>query len=241
MSGQAAEPKPSLAVVLPALNEAARLPVALASVAAQDEPVDVVVVDGGSTDGTPDVARRHGARVVTAPRGRACQLNAGAAATAAARLLFLHADTRLPAGAFAALHRALDDPAVAGGCFRLTFDGDRPDGPLARQLMRLWESERWMSRLPFAFGDRAQFCSRAAWTAAGGYPEQPIFEDLDFAEALAARGRFVFLDAAVATSARRFRERGALRQQLRNGALLLARKAGVSPETCKRFYPDSGR
>ena len=227
--------------MLPALNEAARLPAALASIAAQGLPADIVVVDGGSTDGTPDIARQHGARVIASARGRARQLNAGAAATGASRLLFLHTDTRLPPGAFAAVHAALDRPGVAGGCFRLRFDGDRPDGPFARRLMQLWESERWMTGLHFAFGDRAQFCHRAAFDAAGGYPEQPLFEDLDFAARLAGRGRFVFLDEAVTTSARRFRERGALRQQLRNGALLLARRFGASPEVCKRFYPDSGR
>ena len=230
-----------LAVVVPALNEAARLPAVLASVAAQGETVEVIVVDGGSADGTPDVARQHGARVIAAPRGRARQLNAGARAATARRLLFLHADTRLPPGAFDALHASLDAPGVTGGCFRLVFDADRPQGPVARKLMQLWESERWMTGLHFAFGDRAQFCHRAAFDAAGGYPEQPIFEDLDFAAALARQGRFVFLDEAVATSARRFREQGALRQQLLNGALLLARQAGVPPAVCKRFYPDGGR
>ena len=228
-------------MVLPALNEARRLPAALASVEAQHEPAAVVVVDGGSTDGTPDVAREHGAQVIAAPRGRAAQLNAGAAATSAPVLLFLHADTRLPAGAFRAVRRALDEPGAVGGCFRLRFAEDRPDGFVAQRLMRLWESERWMTGLHFAFGDRAQFCRRAAFEQVGGYPEQPIFEDLDFAQRLAGLGRFAFLDEAVETSARRFRRRGALAQQLRNAALLTARKAGVSPAVCKRFYPDADR
>jgi hypothetical protein len=98
-----------------------------------------------------------------------------------------------------------------------------------------------MTGLHFAFGDRAQFCRREAFERVGGYPDQPIFEDLDFAERLASVGRFAFLEKAVVTSARRFQHRGALVQQLRNGALLAARRAGVPPHVCKRFYPDSGR
>jgi hypothetical protein len=92
----------------------------------------------------------------------------------------------------------------------------------------------------WAFGDRALFVRRTAFDAVGGFPDQPVFEDLDIVQALRGEGRFVFLDAAVVTSARRYEREGALRQQLRNGALWLAWLLGVPPERVARFYPNGG-
>ncbi len=217
-------------VVIPALNEEALLPGTLASVARQPGPKSAVVVDGGSGDGTPGAAEDAGVRVLRAGRGRARQMNAGAAATGGGALLFLHADTRLPEGALDHVREALADPAVAGGCFRLAFDR----GGL---WLRLWSLPLWMRWHRFAFGDRALFVRRAVFEAAGGFPEQPLFEDLDLVRAVRRRGRFVFLDAAVTTSARRFAAVGPLRQQLRNLALWAAWLAGVAPERVARYYP----
>ena len=204
-------------------------------------------MDGGSTDGTAETARAAlpEAVVIDAARGRAAQMNAGAARATGEILLFLHADTRLPDGALDAVRAALADPAVVAGCFRTTFDAGGPAGrpafgPVGRRLMRLWEARLWMRWHRFAFGDRALFARRAAFEAAGGFPDQPIFEDLDAVRALRQRGRFVFLDAAVVTSARRFRRHGALGQQLRNLALWLGWNAGVAPARLKRFYDDGG-
>ena len=146
-------------------------------------------------------------------------------------LLFLHADTRLPPGALADVRAALADPAVAAGCFRLRFDGGGP-------VLRLWEARLWMRWRRLAFGDRALFVRRAAFDAAGGFPDQPAFEDLDLVQRLRPAGRFAFLDAAVVTSARRFARNGALGQQARNLALWLGWLAGADPARLKRFYPD---
>ena len=244
-------PPLAVTVVVPALNEAAGIGRALASVAAQPGPVEVVVVDGGSADGTVAAARRAlpSAEVVVAGRGRARQMNAGAARGRGGALLFLHADTALPPGALDAVRQALGDPDVAGGCFAVTFDRPAPGGaeggaafgPVGRAFMRLWEARLWMRWHRFAFGDRALFVRRDAFDAVGGFPEQPLFEDLDFVRAVRRRGRFAFLDAAVVTSARRFRRGGAVRQQLRNLGLWAAWNAGVPPARLKRFYPDGGR
>ena len=235
-------PPLTVTVVIPALNEAAGIGRALASVAAQPGPLQVVVVDGGSADGTVAAARRAlpSAEVVVTGRGRARQMNAGAARGRGGALLFLHADTALPPGALDRVRAALAEPGVAGGCFAVAFDrpGRGGFGPLGRALMRLWEARLWMRWHRFAFGDRALFARRDAFDAVGGFPDQPLFEDLDLVRAVRRRGRFAFLDAAVVTSARRFRRGGALRQQLRNLGLWAAWNAGVPPARLKRFYPD---
>ena len=225
----------SVSIVIPALNEAAEIGTTLASAISQPGPAEVLVVDGGSSDGTAEIAARLGVRTVGAPRGRARQMNAGAAAARGDVLLFLHADTRLPPGALAAVRAALDDPATAGGCFRTTFDD------ATSPWMRLWQARLWMRWHRLAFGDRAPFVRRSAFVAAGGYPDQPLFEDLELVRRARRHGRFVFLDAAVVTSARRFRANGALAQQLRNLALWAAWNAGVAPARLKRFYPDAAR
>ena len=221
----------TVSVVIPTLDEAAHIEGTLTSVASQPGPKEVLVVDGGSTDETCALASPH-ARVLTAPRGRARQMNAGAAAASGGVLLFLHADTRLPPGALDAVRQALRDGAVAGGCFRTTFDADG-------FWMRVWSLRLWMRWHRLAFGDRAPFARRAAFEAVGGFPEQPIFEDLELVRRLRRQGRFAFLDAAVVTSARRFHRNGPLRQQLRNLALWSAWALGLPAPWFKRFYPDA--
>lgn len=226
-------PDARISVVIPTLDEAAGVERALRSVERQSGPVELIVADGGSTDGTlehvaavsPDTLR------VGAARGRARQLNAGAARASGDILLFLHADTALPAGALDTVRRAIAGGAVAG-CFETRFDD-------ARGWMRLWQARLWMRWHRFAFGDRALFARRDAFEAAGGFPDQPIFEDLDFVRAVRRHGRFAFLDLAVTTSARRFRRHGALRQQVRNVGLWVGWVAGVSPTRLKRHYPDA--
>lgn len=222
-----------VSVVIPALCEASRIGETIAAVRAQEGPLEVIVADGGSDDGTAEVALRAGAYVVHAPRGRAAQMNAGAARAKGEALVFLHADTRLPPDGLARVREALARPGVAGGCFRTTFDARRS------VWLRLFEARLWMRWHRLAFGDRALFAHRRAFEAAGGFPAQPLFEDLDFVRALRRQGRFAFLDAPVVTSARRFARHGALQQQARNLALWLAWNAGADPARLKRFYPDT--
>ena len=235
------DPEPrTISVVVPTLNEADEIAACLASVARQNGPWQVVVADGGSGDGTAEAARQAmpRAHVVVAERGRARQMNAGATAATGDVLLFLHADTRLPGGALAAVRAALADAAVVGGCFRTRFADEAEFGALGKTLMRLWEARLWMRWHRLAFGDRGVFVRRDAFDAVGGFPDQPLFEDLDLVAALRRRGRFAFLEADVETSARRFARHGALRQQFRNLALWLGWNAGVAPARLKRFYSD---
>ena len=242
-SGEGA-PAGLVSVVVPALDEADGIGATLASVARQSGPWEVVVAVGDSSDGTGEAARAAlpDARVVTGERGRARQMNDGAREARGDVLLFLHADTALPAGALDAVRAALADAAVVAGCFRTAFELDHDAlGPTERAVLRLWASRLWMRWHRFAFGDRALFVRRGAFEAAGGFPDQPLFEDLDAVRALRRHGRFSFLDAEVTTSARRFARHGAVRQQARNAGLWLAWLLGADPVRLKRYYSDRDR
>ncbi|HEX6203140.1 MAG TPA: TIGR04283 family arsenosugar biosynthesis glycosyltransferase [Thermoanaerobaculia bacterium] len=217
-----------LAVVVPTLDEAENLRRLVPElVAAFDE---VVVSDGGSADGSAEAARALGARVVVGPAGRGGQLGRGAAACAAEVLLFLHADTRLPPGAPELVRRAIAGGAV-GGAFRLRFDRRPPLLALAERLIA-WRT-RW-TRLPL--GDQAQFVTRAAYRAIGGYRDWPILEDLDFARRLKRHGRVAMVDAPVTTAARRYLQGGIVATAARNWLIWGLFACGVSPRRLARLY-----
>jgi len=199
-----------LSVVVPALNEADRVVRAIES--ARAPGVEVVVVDGGSRDATPELAKAAGARVVTSSAGRAEQLAAGAEASCGDAIVLLHADSHLPPGFDRAVADALEDAGTVGGAFRLRFEQ-------AGWALRVVE---WGVRLRVAvfglpYGDQAVFVRRETLEAIGGIPIVPIMEDLDLVKAMRGRGRLALLDLSVTTSARRYRARGLGRTLFRNG------------------------
>lgn len=217
-----------LAIVIPALDEeealSALLPVTLGLA---DE---VWVSDGGSRDATVRVAERLGARVVTGEPGRGRQLNRGARATDAEILLFLHADTILPAAAARRVREAVAAGAVGGG-FRVRYDDPRRMLRLGNRLINL------RSRLTGCpLGDQAQFATRAAFEALGGFRDWPILEDLDFIRRLKRHGRTVILDEPVVTSARRVRAQGVARSIATNYLIWALYFFGVSPHRLARLY-----
>jgi rSAM/selenodomain-associated transferase 2 len=173
-------------------------------------------------------------KVWKATPGRGSALNVGALATTAEILLFLHADTALPREARAIINAAVADPSVVGGCFRLRFDA-------RNATLRFYA---WFTRFDTAFttfGDQAYFVRRQAFEQVGGFPQWPILEDVEMRRRLKRAGRFVKLPAPVVTSARRFRRHGAIRQQLRNAAIIALFYLGSSPEQLARWYrPDRG-
>lgn len=217
----------TVSIIIPTLDEAAQIAPVLRALRTH-RPHELIVVDGGSQDGTVDLAAEH-ARVLHAPRGRAAQMNAGAAAASGEVLLFLHADTHLPPDGLQSVRSALRDPSVEAGAFRLTFDESDPWLGLYALCARL--------DLPsICFGDRGLFVRRTTFETIGGFREMPIFEDLDIVRRLVRLGGFVFLDDEVETSARRFARHGRVRQQVRNVLLWSAYHLGVSPERLARFY-----
>lgn len=209
-----------LCVVIPALDEAERVAAAIES--ARAPGVEVLVVDGGSSDETTQRAAAAGARVLHSDRGRARQLDAGVRASSGDALLFLHADTRLPAGYADAVAAALSDPAVVGGAFGLRFD------VRSRALRWIERGARLRSRLfGLPYGDQALFVRRVALAAVGGVPQVPILEDLDLVRALKRRGRLALLPLDATTSARRHLAAGPWRTALWHTGVALAWSLGV--------------
>ena len=220
---------PLISIIIPTLNEASVIEGTLRHLQGQSPPHECIVVDGGSTDSTRERARTHGATVLKAKRGRGSQLNRGAEAAAGDLFLFLHADTHLPPNGLRLIRQSLADPSISAGIFQLQFDDSTP-------LLRFYA---WCTRWPWVrlcFGDRGLFVTRDAFEAVDGYPNWPLFEDLELASRLDEHGGFRFLDATVTTSARRFRRNGLLRQQLRNFYLWIHYVAGTDPERIAHLY-----
>ena len=221
-----------LSIVIPTLNEAEQIAATLAAAAAPG--VEVLVADGGSADATVELARAAGAHVISANRGRARQMNAGAAAASGEVLLFLHADTRLPPGFDAAVATALADPAVVGGRFDVRLEPSTLWLDLVAALIN--RRSRW-SRI--GTGDQALFVRRAVFEAMGGFPDLPLMEDLAFSIALKRRGGIACLRQTVATSSRRWLRDGPLRTVLLMWWLRFLFWCGVPAERLKRRYADT--
>jgi rSAM/selenodomain-associated transferase 2 len=214
-------PAVQLTVVIPALDEAEQITGAVAS-ASRTAGCEVIVVDGGSRDGTPQRAAAAGARVVAAPRGRARQLAAGARLAKGDTILFLHADTRLPEGWEGAVRSALADPRVVGGAFQFRFE---TRSPMLRFIEFGARLRFRLLRLPY--GDQALFMRSSVLESLGGIPQVEILEDLDLVRALKRRGRIACLALPATTSARRYLAAGPLRTMLRNWAAVVGWRMGV--------------
>ncbi len=218
-----------LSIVMPVLNEAAGIEAALRALAPlRLRSVEVIVVDGGSHDGTAALARPLADHVLVAPRGRATQMNAGAAAASGDTLLFLHADTRLPDGSDRLVRDGLRHHAW--GRFDVRFE----EGGLLRLVALMMSARSCLTGI--ATGDQAMFMTRAAFDQADGFPAIPLMEDVALSARLKRQGRPVRLKAKVTTSGRRWRKHGLLRTILLMWQLRLRYVLGADPARLARAY-----
>lgn len=222
-----------ISVVMPVLNEEKGLAGTLAALREQGGEFETIAVDGGSTDLTPLILQRSPSiRVLAAPRGRASQMNAGAAKASADWLLFLHADTRLPSDALLWLNAQTSDPRLQAGCFKHRFSGNHVG-------LRFIS---WLHNLRFRitgviYGDQAMFIRRALFEELGGFPEDAEIEDIAFCQRLLTKARPVMHDACVVTDSRKFEQMGIWRSLMRLVVILTRHEMGLSAAG-NRFFSD---
>ncbi len=217
-----------LAVVIPTLDEEQNLRQILPRVKAFAD--EICVSDGGSQDATVEVAKSFGVEVVEGLPGRGGQLNRGAARCSGEILIFLHADTLLPESGPQMVRECIA-AGVDGGGFLVHYDHERPALRLGNRLINL---RTRLTGCPL--GDQAQFMTREAFTALGGFRDWPILEDLDLIRRLKRHGRTQILPAAVVTSARRFDGQGILRTTATNWLIWALYFVGVPPQRLARLY-----
>ncbi|MDF1542375.1 MAG: TIGR04283 family arsenosugar biosynthesis glycosyltransferase [Anaerosomatales bacterium] len=217
---------PRLSVVIPALDEEPGIASAIES-AWHAGAGEVIVADGGSADRTTSLARESGARVVTAERGRARQLNAGAAGANGDILLFLHADTTLPPDALALIRDAMADPEVTLGAFR--FAAGDPTRTADRLISFVGALRHRVFRLPY--GDQAPFIRKRDFFDLGGFPDIPVMEDYELARRCARLGDLSLAPAPARTSARAWQDHGLLRTTAMNAAVIAGYRLGVPIDT----------
>ena len=218
-----------ISVIIPTLNEEIALPRLLAALRLMDDPVEIVVADGGSSDRTGDMAKSAD-HWVAAAKGRGLQQGAGAAMATGEVLWFLHADSIPSANSVSAIRQALTNPATLGGNFTLRFDGD---GPAARTLSRIYPLLR---PLGLCYGDSGIFVRREVYEAVGGFRPLPLFEDVDLVRRLRRAGRFERLPCVIKTSCRRFEHRNFLAMFAQWTGLQILYWLGASPDWLARRY-----
>lgn len=226
-----------ISVIIPTLNEASNLATLLDSVCDHEPAPELIVVDGGSTDGTPGIATEYGAVVVHSAPGRGAQLHAGACLATGDVLLFLHADCRFPANGLGRIETALAaQPDALGGNHRLLFDGS--------DRFSLWLNGfyAWIRSHGVYYGDSGIFVRRSAYDALGGIRPMALMEDFEFVRRMEAHGKTICIgDPPLITSSRRFHNRrpiGIVIGWLKIHALYYL---GVSPRWLARLYDSERR
>ncbi|MDJ1182654.1 TIGR04283 family arsenosugar biosynthesis glycosyltransferase [Roseofilum casamattae] len=219
-----------ISAIVPVLNEADRIIATLERVRSGHE-VEIIAIDGGSTDGTLELLAEQGISAIATSPGRGHQMNCGAEQATGEYLLFLHGDTLLPWGYDRAIRQILQQPGVIAGAFALGIEGR------SWQYRMVEWGVRWRSRLcQLPYGDQGIFLSRQAFEAVGGFPEVPILEDRDLIQRLKRRGKIAIASLPVLTSARRWQKLGVWRTMATNQAVLLADILGGDRDRLARWY-----
>ncbi len=222
--------RPLISVIVPVLDEAATLAATLRPLVGVPDS-ELIVVDGGSQDGTVDVARQFTEHVFKGARGRANQMNFGALQAKGDVLLFLHGDTALPPSAVNMVRHALSDDTVAGGAFRL-----RIASPCRALKVIAWGANLRSRYFGLPYGDQALFVRRTIFDELGGFSPWPLMEDVDLVRRMKRAGHVVLLPGAVTTSARRWEREGVLWTTIRNSLLLIGFRLGLSPVWLAQWY-----
>lgn len=225
---------PSLSIIIPTLNEAAHLAATLARIP-KTPALEVIIADGLSQDTTLETAYSSGARIISSPRGRARQMNAGAREAQGEFFLFLHADTLLPDGFAEHIPLNLSRPGVSAGAFRLKFHPPLPGLKLIETLAN------WRARtLQWPYGDQAIFLRADRFRTLGGFAEIPIMEDVDLIRRLRRQGRIAIAPVPVITSSRRWQKNGIWRTSLINQIILAGYFAGIPADRLAHWYYKKG-
>jgi rSAM/selenodomain-associated transferase 2 len=225
---------PSVSVIIPVLGETQPLDSLIDHLfqIADGQPVEIIIVDGSPDGESIKAVSRQGVTLLTAPAGRARQMNAGAAAARGAYLLFLHADTLLPPGAFRRIEETLSEAVCVAGAFDLRYSSERP--PM-RFIARVACRRSRLTRIPY--GDQAQFFRRDYFEQLCGFADIALMEDVEIMRRIKDRGdRISILPEAVITSARRHEKEGILYCTLRNWTIITLYLLGMSPERLAHFY-----
>ena len=218
-----------LSIIIPTLNEELRIAATLKQIG---EGVEIIVVDGGSTDKTREIAEQLGAKVIiSSSKGRAFQMNLGAKIAKGDILLFLHGDTLLPHEFQEQIINTLSQSGIVAGAFELKIDGEEKTLRLVEKLVN-WRS-RWLS-LPY--GDQGIFLKASILADLGGFPELPIMEDFDLIQRLKKLGKISIISTPVLTSARRWQRLGIFKTTLINQMIILGYWLGISPARLARWY-----
>lgn len=221
-----------ISIIIPTYNEGKTIVHTLHHLYSLGENLEIIVVDGGSTDATVQLAST--AKVVLAPKGRASQMNAGAKHAKGDLLLFLHCDTQLPQATIKQLYQTLQDQRIVGGAFKMKLDVPG----LFFDLTALGSNLR--ARLTgLFFGDQAIFARREVFHQIGGFPDIPLMEDWEISRRLRKAGRTVLLPGPVVTSARRWLLHGNWRTTWTMHKIKTLYLLGVSPENLRRMYLDN--
>jgi rSAM/selenodomain-associated transferase 2 len=221
----------NFSVIIPTLNEEGCLAETLRHLHGENLH-EILVVDGGSTDATCSIAEA-GARLLRGPRGRAAQMNHGAAHATGDALLFLHADCRLEPGALDTAARCLRRRSVAAGCFRMRVEAE---GLVYRMIDAAATARVRLTGL--VYGDQGLFLTRRRFDAVGGFPPLRLMEDVFISKSLRRTGRVEVVPRRVYVSPRRWRHQGVVRQTLRNWTLTALAAGGVHPDGLAAFYPE---
>ncbi|UCF91448.1 MAG: TIGR04283 family arsenosugar biosynthesis glycosyltransferase [Desulfobacterales bacterium] len=225
-----ASPRGRISVIIPTLNEAGNITQTL-SLLGGGRNLEIIVVDGGSEDGTVEKARSMGATVLTTTASKARQMNSGAAAASGDILVFLHADTQLPVNFEESIQNSLAQNRMAAGAFRLRIDSEVPALRFIERVAN-WRARR----LQMPYGDQAIFVSKALFDEIGGFPDFPIMEDFELIRRLRKKGTIFILPQCVLTSPRRWLYFGVFKTWLMNQAIIAGYYLGIPPERLARWY-----